>query len=193
MPLEIGRCLDVAWKVFSKNWVTWMIAGFLSSVLSAVTFLILVGPLTAGLCLMALKALSQPDERIELGDLFSSFNRFLSALGLFLVTSVAVFIGLSICVFPGLLLSTCWIFAYMLFVDQNAGVYDSLGRSYTLAKQAGFWQIFCLMLVHLALNILPVFVPFLGTIVSFATIPIASLYVAAAYRQLTGQTTPQVE
>jgi uncharacterized membrane protein len=79
---------------------------------------------------------------------------------------------------------TIWMFAFFILVDQQAGVFDSLGRSQDLAFRAGFWNVFVLMLVEQALYLLPEFIPFAGIFVSFATTPIAFLVVAAAYRQL---------
>jgi hypothetical protein len=48
------------------------------------------------------------------------------------------------------------------------------------------------MLVEQALYLLPSFVPFLGTLVSFAAMPIAFILVAAAYSQLTASPSPEI-
>ncbi|MFN0052384.1 MAG: hypothetical protein ACKV0T_09335 [Planctomycetales bacterium] len=191
MKLDIGRCMELAWDVFLKNWLILIVAGLLYTVLSVATLLILMGPLTAGLSLLALKALEREDHRVDLGDMFGMFHRFLGLVGMFFLTLVATVVGLALCVAPGLFLLTIWIFPFLILVDQQAGVFDSLVRSQELVFRAGFWKVFALMLVELALSLLPEFVPVAGAIVSFATTPLAFLVVAAAYRQLA--TSPPLE
>jgi hypothetical protein len=66
MTLDIGRCFERAWEVFLKNWLILIVAGLLFQVLSVVTLFILMGPLTAGLSLLALNALDREDQRVDL-------------------------------------------------------------------------------------------------------------------------------
>lgn len=185
MKPDIGRCFEEAWDVFLKNWLILIVAGLVYTVLSYVTLFILTGPLTAGFCLLALNALRREDRRVDLNDLFGMFHRFFGLAGMFFLTTIAVLLGLLVCLFPGLFLMTIWMFPFLIIVDQQTGVFESLSRSQELTFQVGFWNVFVLMLVEQSLYVLPAFVPFLGTIVSFAAIPIAVLMVASAYRQLT--------
>ncbi len=187
MKPDIGRCFEEAWDVFLKNWLILIVAGLLYTVLSFVTLFILTGPLTAGFCLLALNALRREDRRVDLNDLFGMFHRFFGLAGMFFLTTVAVLLGLLMCAVPGLFLMTIWMFPFFILVDQQTGVFESLGRSQDMTFQVGFLNVFVLMLVEQALYLLPAIVPFLGTIVSFAAIPIAILMVASAYRQLTAQ------
>jgi hypothetical protein len=50
--------------------------------------------------------------------------------------------------------------------------------------RAGFWNVFVLMLVELALGLLPLVVPGVGNVICFVTAPISWLVVASAYRQI---------
>jgi len=192
MKLDIGRCFEDAWDVFLKNWLILIVAGLLSTVLSFITLFILTGPLTAGFCLLALNALQREDRRVDLNDLFGMFHRFFGLVGMFFLTTIAVMLGLLLCVVPGLFLMTIWMFPFLILVDQQAGVFESLGRSQEMTFQVGFWDMFVLMLVEQALYLLPSFIPFAGTIVSFAAIPFAVLVVAAAYRQVTTSPPPEI-
>jgi uncharacterized membrane protein len=185
MKLDIGRCVEEAWDVFLKNWLILTVAGLLYVVLSSVTLFIIMGPLTAGFSLLALNALQREDRRVEVADLFGMFHRFFGLLGMFFLTLIAVTLGLLLCVGPGLFLMTIWMFPFFIIVDQQAGVFEALGRSQDMTFQIGFWNVFVFMLVEQALYLLPQFIPFVGGIVSFATIPIGILVVAAAYRQVT--------
>lgn len=191
MKLDFGRCLEEAWDVFLNNWLILMVAGLLYAVLSVVTLFILAGPLSAGMSLLALNTLKRDDRRVDLGDMFATFNRFFGTVGLFFLTAIPVLLGLMICVAPGLFLMTIWMFPFLILVDQQTGVFESLSRSQEMAFRAGFWNVVVLMLVELALDLLPQFVPFAGAIVSFATTPLAFLMVAAAYRQLIASPPPE--
>jgi uncharacterized membrane protein len=192
MKLDIGRCFEDAWDVFLKNWLILTVAGLLYTVLSLVTLFILMGPLTAGFSLLALNALRREDRRVDLNDLFGMFHRFFGLVGLFFLTIVPVTLGLLLCAAPGLFLMTIWMFPFFILVEQQAGVFESLGRSQELTFQVGFWNVFVLMLVEQALYLLPTFIPILGTIVSFAAIPLAVLVVAAAYRQVMISPHPEI-
>lgn len=185
MTLDLRRCFDEAWDVFLKNWLILIVAGLLYMVLSIATLLVLMGPLTGGFCLLALKALQRDDRRVDLGDMFGMFHRFFGLAGMFFLTLIAVMLGLALCFVPGLFLMTIWMFPFLILADQQTGVFEALGRSQDMTFRTGFWNVVVLMLVEQALYLLPEFMPFVGTIVSFATTPIAFLVVAAAYRQLT--------
>jgi len=193
MKLDIGRCVEEAWDLFLKNWLILTVAGLLYVVLSTITLFILMGPLTAGFCLLALNALQRDDRRVEVADLFGMFHRFFGLTGMFFLTFVAVMLGLALCLVPGLFLMTIWMFPFFIVVDQQAGVFESLGRSQEMTFQIGFWNVCVLMLVEQALYLLPQFVPFVGGIISLATIPIGILVVAVAYRQVTAMPTPEAE
>ncbi|MBI5759022.1 MAG: hypothetical protein HZA46_10945 [Planctomycetales bacterium] len=148
MKLDIGRCFEEAWDVFLKNWLILIVAGLLYMVLSLVTLLILFGPLTAGLSLLALNALQRDDHRVDLADMFGMFHRFFGLVGMFFVTLIAITLGLVLCVAPGLFLMTIWMFPFFILVDQQSGVFESLSRSQEMTFRAGFWNVFVLMLVE---------------------------------------------
>jgi hypothetical protein len=120
--MNLGRCFNEAMDVFQKNWLILIVAGVLYDLLSTVTILILMGPLTAGACLMTLKALEREDHRAELGDLFGAFDRFFPMVGLFFLGLIAILLGLVVLIVPGLFLMTIWMFPFYIAADTRTGV-----------------------------------------------------------------------
>lgn len=182
--MNLGRCFNEAMEVFQKNWLVLIIAGVLFDLLSTVTLFILAGPLTAGACLMTLKALEREDRRAELGDLFGAFDRFFPLVGLFFLTLIATLLGIVVLIVPGLFLATIWIFPFYIAADTRAGVFDALSRSQEMVFRVGFWSVVVLMLVELALGLLPLVVPGVGNVICFVTAPFSWLVVGSAYRQI---------
>jgi uncharacterized membrane protein len=181
--ISISRCFDDALIVYQRNFLALIVAAILVDILSALTLLILEGPLFGGVCLMTLRGLRR--DRIGLGELFGAFNRFLPLLGLFFLTAIIVLLGLVFLVVPGLILMTLWLYPFYLVVDRRMGVFESLGESTRLVLDGGFWRHFGLVALGLALAIGPSFIPVVGVVIAFLITPICWLIVASAYVQLT--------
>lgn len=182
--MNLGRCFNEAMEVFQKNWLVLIVAGVLFNLLSAVTLLIMFGPLLAGASLMTLKALEREDHRVELGDLFGALDRFLPMLALFFLAFFAILLGFAVLIVPGLFLATIWMFPFYVAADTRTGVFESLSRSQEMVFRAGFWNVFVLMLVETALELLPLVVPGIGNVICFVTAPFSWLVVGSAYRQI---------
>jgi hypothetical protein len=103
-PISISRCFDEAMAVYKRNFLPLFLAAILFDILTAVTLLILAGPLFGGACLMTMRGMRTG--RCQLGDLFRTFDRFLPLLGLFLLTTIAILFGLVLLLVPGLVLMT---------------------------------------------------------------------------------------
>ena len=132
---------------------------------------------------MTLKSLRREDQAVQLGDLFGTFGKFGTLVGLFFFSVLLSLLGLLFLIVPGLVLMTIWLFPFYLVVDRNLGVFESLKASTDLVMRRGFWRNFLLMLISLALGIAPLLVPVVGTVVGWLLAPLGWLIVASAYLQ----------
>jgi hypothetical protein len=183
--MDVGQCFRDAFEIYKKNVLVLVVAAVLFEVLGIISLLILVGPLTGGLSLMTLRAVRSPTQQVELAEMFRAFDRFVTLFVLFWITFIPILIGLVLCVVPGVLLSTIWMFCFFWAVDRDEGVFASLRSSKEMVQQAGFSNCLLLTIVEIAL-VSPSAVPAVGSILSWFTAPLAWLIGASAYAQLAG-------
>ena len=181
--VDIGRCLNDAVDVFTKNILVLVIAGFLFFVLSVFSLLVLTGPLMGGISLMTLEAMRREDKRVDLAKLFAGFNRFGSLLLLFVIVLICVLLGTLFFIIPGLVLMTLWLFPFYLMVDKQVDVITSLKMSYQVVMRRGFWPNLLLALLVFAIVLGPELVPYVGVVIGFVASPFAWLLTTSAYLQ----------
>lgn len=70
-----------------------------------------------------------------------------------LLYGIAVGIGFTLCIIPGIFLSIRWIFAPYIMATENVGITEAFGRSWQLTK-GNFWDLFLLGLVAIGITIL---------------------------------------
>jgi hypothetical protein len=182
--MDLGRCFGEALEIYKKNLAVLVVAAFLYDVLGTFTLLILLGPLSGGFSLMMLRAIRSKSQRADLGDLFRTFHRFGTLFGLFWITLFPILLGFVLCLVPGLLLSTIWMFCFYLVVDRDEGVFSSLRISQEMVRRAGFWNCFLLVVIEIALCLGPTAIPYLGIVLAWFVTPIAWLVGASAYVQV---------
>jgi predicted Ser/Thr protein kinase len=182
--LDLDRCFRDAIAIYKKNLLFLVLAAFLYEVLSIFSLLILCGPLSAGICLMTIRAMRRKDKTIELGDMFVVFSRrFGRFIGLFFLTMPAILVATLCCLFPGLLLSTLWLFPFYVMVDADVGVFQALQTSQTIVTRKGFGMNLLLALIAIALELGPHVVPYAGVVVGWFVAPLAWLILTSAYIQ----------
>jgi hypothetical protein len=181
--LDLGRCFNDAFAVYSKNWLILGVAAFLQLLLTLLSLSILWGPLSGGVCLMTLRAMRREDKSVQLQDMFQAFDCFGRLLGIFLLTIIPWLLGYALCVVPGLLLSAIWLFPYYFAVDKDLGVIRSLGASVKTVNRKGFGLNLLLVLVSFGISLIPSLLPYLGIIASFFVTPITWLLETSAYIQ----------
>src|SRR5687768_11369570 len=159
-PLDIARCFTDAADVYRKHFLTLFLASILFEILSLCSLLVLAGPLWGGICIMSLRAMTQPDAQIRLGDLFSTFDKFGALVAIFFILMIAGGLGLLLLVVPGVLLAALWLFPTYLVVDRNLGVFDALRSSWRIVVQRGLWINVALAAIILAISIFPAFLPY---------------------------------
>jgi len=170
---RVGQVLSQTWRVFSRNFFTFIIVTGIASLpplliqqpvpggpppvdpfqslgLSLLTALLgmVLHALAQGMVLFgAFEAMrGRPinlAESVKVG-----LRRFFPLVGIAVVVSVLVFLGFLLIVFPGFMLYTMWIVSTPACVVERTGVFRSMGRSRELTK--GYrWKIFGLYLVVL--------------------------------------------
>ncbi len=186
--MDIGKNLQLSIDVYLKNFVVLFVASLLTGILSCVTFLILAGPLSAGLFVILRKVLR--GEPAEIGEIFNHFDKFgvtfVFTLLIVIITIVAgiitiiPFLGklaLLIVVYP--LLTFAYFIGIGLIVEQNQQPTVMLANIVSYIT-ADFVQIWIYALVHFILGAIPVLAIFSN--------PLMSLGLIQAYDELTNQT-----
>jgi hypothetical protein len=181
--LDIGRCFNEAIAVYKKNVLALLLAAIINEFLSVLTLLVLAGPLLGGICLMTLKGLRREDKGIELGDLFGTFGRFGTLVGLFFMSFLLSLLGLCLFFLPGLLLMTIWLFPFYFVVDRNLGAFEALKASKDVVMRHGLWRNFLVVLISFAFGIGPLLVPYVGPLIGWLLAPLGWLVVTSAYLQ----------
>ena len=107
----------------------------------------------------------------SVGELIKSINpKLLPLLGLTIVLSILISIGLVLFIIPGIILALIWFVAVPVLIIEDKGVFDSMSRSGELTK-GNRWRIFGLMLVVY----IGVFVVFIIAALIAAVLPILGL------------------
>ncbi|MGP0088592.1 MAG: hypothetical protein ACLPKB_01310 [Xanthobacteraceae bacterium] len=197
--LAVGRVLSRAWIVFTNNFVIFFITALVISLPglliesanapgaaanpSSVLWKIGVGfPLalilnTIGEAVIVFGAFQDlRGQPVRLGEaLQKGLARFFPILGLAVVSSLGIAIGILLVVVPGVILAIMWSVALPVCVLEQLGPISSLGRSSALTK--GYrWKIFGMVLLLVIANFLGSFV--VGLVlapVSFMTVAIGGL------------------
>lgn len=88
--------------------------------------------LTVGQLHVMLKLARQ--QKATIGDMFISFQKVLPMLGFALLFGIMVYIGLILCIIPGMILIFMYWPAYFLIADDKAGVMDSFGKASSITR-----------------------------------------------------------
>lgn len=123
-------------------------------------------------------------EPLNLANLYSMSHLAPRFLGASILYGLAILVGLVLLIIPGIYLAIKLQFYSFLIVDKNAGVMDSLKKSWTLTQGAAL-DLFLFTLAIIILNILGAIVLLVGLLVTIPTTTMASIYV---YRKLLSQT-----
>ena len=138
---------------------------------------------------MMLNAMRRDDKKVEIGDMFKVFDKFLPLLGLFIVETVFIFAGFFLLVIPGVLLATMWLYAFFYMVDKNKDIASSLKGSWDLVRQKGLGVNLILCIIYVAFAGSGSLLPYIGWIVTIFILPLGSLMVTSGYIQQVENTT----
>ena len=201
---SIGECVSYGWKAYWKNVgplllitlvivvIDVVISGigqatgdtFIAAIFSLIGWI--VGLLLAFGLIRATIAITQ-GEKPEVAMLFQTdgFGPYILAS---IVFGIAVFVGLILCIIPGLIFAVVYHFyGYVLVENPSTGAMDSLKKAADISR-GHRWELFGLFIVLLLINIVGLIACLVGVIF---TAGISAVAVAYAYRSLSGQSVVQ--
>lgn len=132
--------------------------------------------LSGGMYRIALKQLR--GEPTSVNDLFSAGDVVPALLGATVLALIAIFLGLILCIIPGLILGLLLMFYTPLIVDKRAGVVDSLTMSFNALKpHLGGLMVYALAII--GINLIGLLACGLGLLV---TVPVTVVSIAIIYQ-----------
>jgi len=189
VAVKFGEWIERGFNLYKQNFWLLFLASLVGGILSAVSFLVLAGPMMAGLILICLKLHDSDTPRPEVGTLFRGFDFFLQSvlflgvwsLGLFVVQGVLLTLP---CIgqLAGICLAvaawTFLMFGMFLIVERKMSFWPASVESFNRVK-ANFWP-------FLGLSFIASIIGSLGAIFCgiglFLTLPIYYCIMTAAYR-----------
>lgn len=169
--------LRETWDVFQKNALTFVITALLAVFLAAVTLGLLAGPLFVGFIDLVRRA--RRGEAVQVGELFARFDSFGSSLIATVLIAVAIAIGCSLLVVPGLLVALFSGFTLHAIAYERLGAVDAIKRSAQIVR-GHFLNTLVLFVILSVLQTLG------GSVVlgMLLTLPLGLIASVVAYEQL---------
>ncbi len=135
--MDFNKIFKYSWELFVKDIVPLIVGGLIAGIVGFITLGILAGPLYGGLIKMVLRRVRE-QKTPEIGDIFSAMDQFGTLFLTFLVLTILVLIGTFLCIIPGLLLATIWMYVVVYIVDKKVSMGEAMSKSKALVSQVGF-------------------------------------------------------
>jgi hypothetical protein len=177
--------LRETWAVFQKNALTFVLAALVATFLSAVTLGILAGPLFVGFIDLVRRA--RQGEAVQMGELFNRFDSFASSVIATFLIVIAVAIGCSLLVLPGLLIALFSGYTLQAIAYERLSAFDSIKRSVQIVR-AHFVNTLVLFLLVSVVQTLGGSA-LLGVLL---TMPLSLIALSVAYEQLASAPAPDL-
>jgi uncharacterized membrane protein len=144
------------------------------------------GALMGGLFAFNLKLIrGQP---ASFADAFAGFGKPFGVLtATYIVVGLLVYLGLALCLIPGIYLAIAWIFALPLVIDKKLGFWEAMELSRKVVKK-NWWTVFALALLAGLVGSAGIVVCCIGV---FFTVPLTYAILMYAYEDIFGPTTTQ--
>ena len=188
--LSVGYIFGKAIEIFKTNTGlvlgAFLIYGLIMSIpqvilgdtMGSLVVMLGAGPMALGYQGMMLKVIR--NEPAEISNLFDGFQQFVPALGLYVLTAIAVGVGLLLLIVPGIIVALGIWPAFMLMYDGSEGLVETLQRAWNLTN--GYkMTLFILFLITALFVLAGLIALIIGVIVTGA---IGSLVYALAYEEL---------
>lgn len=121
-------------------------------------------------------------EKIEIASIMS-FERFGAVFVALLLVGIGTFIGLILCILPGIAFAIFASFTLFFVIDKQVGAVDGIKASFSFVKD-NFGPIILLELLLLVINVVAALCFGIGLII---TVPLSVIAQAYAYRKLQGE------
>ena len=145
---------ESAWKSLSGKWGVCVLAFLIFDLISAacaggsaigfgaIVGLIIMGPLTIGMSMIALNVVRGKD--VELGMLFNGFSDFSRSLVLYITNNIFIALWSMLFIIPGIIKSYAYSMSYYILIDDpNISANDARKKSMEMMK-GNKWRLFCL-------------------------------------------------
>ena len=179
-PFDIGFCFNAAMEAMKNNfwtivigYITWMVAVLLLNI--TYIGILLVPALYIGMFRFNLSCIR--NQSVTISDIFRGFDLFGPSLAWAFVHTLLVFLGLLLCILPGIYLSIAWVFSLMILADKKYGFWESMEISRQVITANWGWM-FLLLLISGLIAALGILGCLIGV---FITAPFSALMIAAAY------------
>jgi len=179
-PFDIGFCFNAALEAMKNNFWT-IVIGYIIWIAAVLVLnltyigIIVVPALYIGMFRFNLSCIR--NQSVTISDIFRGFDLFGPSLALAFVHTLLVFLGICLCILPGIYLSIAWVFSLMILADKKYGFWESMEISRQVITANWGWM-FLLLLVSGLIGFLGI----LGCVVGvFITVPFSALMLAAAY------------
>jgi hypothetical protein len=180
---DVELCFRQSYDVYRSNWLLFAISSLVVTALGIGTLTVLMGPLWAGFYLMILKQI-RTGEKSKFDDLFLYFNRAGRLILLFYIKIICMTFGFFVLIVPGILISTIWMYAYIIAADKDVHASDALSQSYKLVTDHVFWKHLVLIIIIAFLEIMCLSVHYLSPFLYILVSPLLCGIVASAYHQI---------
>ena len=188
---KLGSSFSRGLDVYKKNFLPIFLATLLMLVIGMFSFGICIAPLLCGLFAMILVALRSSDAKLNVGDVFQGFQKFVPAFVGYLVLSIIGYVVTPVlaCIpvvgWIALIPAQAALYAAMLWslflvTDQEASVGDAITVPLKLLGDKRFWSVVVIVFVAGIVGALGVVAFGIGILV---TIPLAFCIIAAAYEE----------
>lgn len=164
--LSVGHLFSRAWDVFRRH-MGFMVAVFVIYALLTgsgsifgdswfgdlgnIIMLVIAGPITAGTYALSLGLIRGRDP--DLGEIFSGFQEFGRAFGVYVVNLILVVVGFIFLIIPGIYIAAALAPCMYLVMDDKLGVADTLRKAWDMTHGYRL-QIFIVGLAIIGVNIL---------------------------------------
>ena len=173
----VQRTLAEAWRLFTNDFVLYVVAGLLVIIVSIVSLGILSGPMTVGF--IQLVERRRRGEDCGVTDVFDGFQRFGASLIASFLIGIGIFIGCLLFVLPGILFGLAMAFTFQAIAIENASATGAMGRRFNVIKENPGVSIVLLIIVLVLSGI--------GGAVLFGTLltmPFSLIVMTLAYDEL---------
>lgn len=178
--MDFKRHLENAWNSTLKHLTSLILLTLVMFVVSAATLGILAPVMMAGYCQAILTMMRNGREPV-ISDLFSHFQLFLPLLAFSVLVTIAILIGFTLLVLPGIAMACLLLFSclYMLplMTDQKLGLLDAIKNSWDMAVKENLPD-------HMVVVILIIGLTAIGSSIFVGTLftqPFTTLFVMSIY------------
>lgn len=180
---DFELCFRQSFEVYRLNFLVFILASLIVTVLGIFSFGILMGPLSAGFFMMILKSM-RSHETPKFDEVFQLFGQFGRLFLLFFTVVIGFLLGSVFLIIPGILIATAWMYVFLFTCDKYFLIGDALGESYRLVTKHVFWKHAVLMITIFSLHILSVVIPHVELALTVLISPLTYGIIVSAYHQL---------